>query len=635
MDPTQRQIAAEVARLTHDHQFRKAAQTVSDYCGLQKKISSEKASEYLPPLQIFLHWLLNNGGMPEAAQLLWTPNQFDPRPQFTRDVWNLFESTSTGLIIGAASCSKSFGMGVRLFLEWIRDPLWTTIRVIGPSEDHLETNLFSHLVNLHDSASLPMPGEIGSLFIGMSRRNQISSIKGVVIPVGRVKKAGRLQGTKRKPRAQLHPVFGELSRLFIFLDEIENVPAGVWSDIDNVLSNLDQVDTVGLKIFGAYNPTNPFDEVGVRAAPPFGWKDFDVDKHYRWTSTRGWEVLRLDGERCENVLQGKIVFPGLQSQAGLERIAKNAGGRQSPGYMSMGRGAYPTISGEMTIIPPGMVPKFRGEYIWLDKPVAVGSVDMALEGRATAIFTTGRLGKATGIKWPASLEFPEGKTDMFRDPVSNQVIPRWGLQAEQQFPLPKGDTVAMKNSVIDLAKRAGIRPEYLCLDRTGNGAGVHDLIKNEWSASVIGVNYSSSPTERKIMEEDEQNCKEAYDRIDSELWFAFRAWAEFCVLMVHPQMDMQKLTPQITQRLFRMVGGKRKVESKKDFCSRGYESPDEADSLTLLVHAARIGSSLTPSMKGTSGGDSNPGDDDWWQGNLYPGGVRVDPSNMADTLDGI
>lgn len=572
--------------------------------------------------------------MPEAAQLLWTPNQFSPEPQFTKDTWKLFEETSTGLLMGGASCTKSFSMGVRLFLEWIRDPMWTTVRVIGPSEDHLETNLFSHLVNLHESASLPMPGEVGSLFIGLNRRNQVSSIKGVVIPVGRVKKAGRLQGTKRKPRTKVHPIFGELSRLFIFLDEIENVPAGVWSDIDNVLSNLDQVDSVGLKIFGAYNPTNPFDEVGIRAEPKFGWQGFDVDQHYRWTSTRGWEVLRLDGERSENVLQGRIIFPGLQSQAGLERIAKNSGGRQSPGYMSMGRGAYPSFTGEMTIIPPGMVPKFRGEFIWFDKPVPVGAVDMALEGKAIAIFTTGRFGKATGIKWPPSLEFPNGRVEMFRDPVTNSVIPRWGLQAEQQFPLPKGDTVKMKDEVIGLAKRAGIRPEFLCLDRTGNGAGVHDLIKNEWSSSVIGVNYSESPTDRKIMEEDEQNCKEAFPRIDSELWFAFRAWAEFCVLLIHPQMDMQTITPQITQRRYRVVNGKRKVESKKDFCSRGNESPDEADSLTLFVHAARVGGNITPSMKGGNSGDVGPDSDDWWEGLYYPGGARIDPSNQIDSLEG-
>jgi hypothetical protein len=624
-------LAKETARLVHEQKFRVAAQLISDACQLNVKVNSDRPKDYLPPLQTYLHWLLNNGGMAEAAQLLWTPNQFNPNPQSTQDVWKLFDESSTGLIMGAASMSKSFSMGVRLFLEWMRDPEWTSVRVIGPSEDHLETNLFSHLVNLHGTASLPMPGEVGSLYIGLNRRNLVSAIKGLVIPVGRVKKAGRLQGTKRKPRNAIHPTFGELSRLFIFLDEIENVPAGVWSDIDNVLSNLEQVDSVGLKIFGAYNPTNPFDEVGTRAEPVFGWRDFDKEKHFRWKSKRGWDVLRLDGEKSENVIAGRIIYPGLQSRPGLERIATNAGGRESPGYNAMGRGAYPTIGVAMTIIPAGMVNTIRGEFIWFDSPKSCGAVDMALEGGATASFTLGKVGLASGIKWPPSLEHPNGHTQMFRDVRTQQIIPRWGLQVEQQFPLPKGDTVAMKEAVVDLARRAGIPPELLCVDRTGNGAGVHDLIKSEWSTAVIGVNYSSSPTDRKIMEEDDKPAKESYDRIDSELWFALRAWAEFKVLLFHPQMDLNKVTPQLTQRLYRMQGGKRKVESKKDFKSRGNDSPDEADSVTLFVHAARVGGDITPSMRGGNAGVT-PDSDEWWEGQGEMEN-RIDPSNMTESLE--
>jgi hypothetical protein len=619
-------LAAAVSALVHEKKFRVAAQLVSDACKLDQKIASERQQDWLPTLQLYLHWLLNNNGMEEAAQLLWTPTQFSPLPQSTRDVWKLFDRAAMGLVMGAASMSKSYGFGVRSFLEWIRDPEWTTVRVVGPSEDHLESNLFSQLVSLHDQASLPMPGTVGSLYIGLNRRNLISSIKGLVIPVGKVKKAGRIQGTKRKPRPKPHPVFGPLSRMIIFLDEIENVPEGVWSDIDNALSMVDGVSNAGLKIFGAYNPTNQTDEVGVRAEPPFGWPEFDLDKHFNWISKRGWEVLRLDGERSENVVQGRTIFPGLQTREGLETIAKNAGGVQSGGYLTMGRGAYPSQTLEMTVIPPGMLNKARGEFIWLEVPQSCGSADLALEGGATAVFTVGKVGLATGIKWAPTIEHPAGRTEMFKD-ESGQVKPRWAVQVDQQFPLPKGDTVAMAASVTDMAKKAGIKPELLCVDRTGNGAGVHDLILNDWSSSVHGVNYSSSPTDRRILEEDSKVANEEFDRIDSELWFALRAWIDFRVVLIHPQVDLKKITPQITQRRFRVIAGKRKVESKKDFKARGNESPDEADSLTLLIHAVRLGKMITPSMKG-SGNSSAGEDEDWWGEDM----VTIDPSNMTDTL---
>src|SRR5438477_286885 len=104
----------------------------------------------------------------------------------------------------ALAKSVSEKVHAQKFVEAARqlsDPENTAVKVLGPSEDHLEANLFSHLVDLHRCASLPMPGEVGELFIGMDRRNQTASIKGTVIPIGKVKKAGRLQGTKRKARS--------------------------------------------------------------------------------------------------------------------------------------------------------------------------------------------------------------------------------------------------------------------------------------------------------------------------------------------------------------------------------------------------------------------------------------------------
>jgi hypothetical protein len=630
-DPTERRLAADVSALVHADDVISAARSVVDFCRLDLRV--EKPGLATEVLQNYLHHLLNAGGPEEAASILWTKNQFTSEPKFTKDLWKFFDEVNTGLIMGASSCSKSFGIGVRLMLEWIRDPMWTTIKVVGPSEAHLEQNLFSHLVSLHKTAKLPMPGEIGELFIGMDRRDQLSSIHGLVIPKGQTKKSGRIQGTKRKPRVNPHPVFGNRSRMFIFIDEIENVPAGVWKDLGNALSQVDEEGEVGgFKVFGAYNPTNQHDEVGKRAEPVFGWEHFDLSQHFRWKSKRGWEVLRLDGEQSENVKQGKILFEGLQSQAGLNRIATDAGGRETAGYYSMGRGAYPPSGISLTIIPPGMVPKIRGEYIWYDTPVAVGGCDLALDGGDAAVFTLGKWGRATGMKLPPSVEHPNGHTVMFKDKYQ-KVQPRWGLQVEGQFTLPKGETVAMKDSVIDFAQRAMVRPEFLCLDETGHTRGVVDLVKYEWSEAVHGVNYSDGSSETKIAEEDTKTCKESYDRMCAELWFATRKFAEFGYLLLSPSMDLSTLTPQLTQRKSKPAGKQTKVEPKREYSDRtGQPSPDEADSLTLLVHAVRTGANFVMSMKPGDGNTHREGDEDdgWYDGN---GGCRIDASNRTDYLD--
>lgn len=633
-DPTEKKLATLAADLIHQEKPLEAAQAIRDYCELKVKLDKDPAT-YNPVLLHYLHYLLDSGAPEEAASLLWTPNQFTTEPQCTRDLWNLFDTSSQGLIMGAGSMSKSYGMGVRFFLEYIRDPAFTTIKVIGPSEDHLEANLFSHLVSLHKTAKLPMPGVVGELFIGLNRRDQLSSIKGTVIPIGKVKKAGRLQGTKRKPRPNPHPIFGARSRLFIFIDEIENVPGGLWSDVDNILSNVsEEGDYSGFKIFGAYNPTNQNDEVGKRAEPPFGWSEFDGEKHFRWKSTRGWDVLRLDGEKSENVIQGKTVFPGLQTRAGLEAIARNAGGRNSPGYFSMGRGMYPPSGIELTIVPPGMIPKMRGTFIYYDDPIPVGSCDLALEGGASAIYTLGKWGRATGILYPPSVEHPLGRKFMFKDKLG-ATIARWGLQADQQFPVTKGDTIKVKDGLLELNRKAAVRGEYFACDRTGAGSGVADLLKHEWSPSIHDVNYSEGASKDKVMIEDRKTCAEEFERMWSELWFAMKKWAEFSYLLINPSMDISELIPQLTNRKFRTAGFKTRVESKAEYMSRGYDSPDKADSLTLFVHAARKGSGVILGMQLDETSDMPGGEDfDGWEDEMQlRGGARIDITNTTEFLD--
>jgi hypothetical protein len=102
-------------------------------------------------------------------------------------------------------------------------------------------------------------------------------------------------------------------------------------------------------------------------------------------------------------------------------------------------------------------------------------------------------------------------------------------------------------------------------------------------------------------------------------------------MLINPAIDLSKLTQQVTQRRFRS-GAKRRVESKKDYMSRGYASPDDADSLTLLVLAARRGAQVTLSMRGVDV-EANDGFDDWWEvGRDVQNGVYIDPSNRSDYL---
>ena len=113
-----------------------------------------------------------------------------------------------------------------------------------------------------------------------------------------------------------------------------------------------------------------------------------------------------------------------------------------------------------------------------------------------------------------------------------------------------------------------------------------------------------SATEMKILEEDSKTGKEEYDRACSELWFALRKWMEFMLIMFSPQIDFSRLAEQMTGRQF-APGKFNRVESKKDYKTRNAgRSPDEADTMTLLVHVVRVSFGVIPSMNLSKGATS-------------------------------
>jgi hypothetical protein len=611
--------------LLHAEQPVEAARLLIANAGRNDKVTTK--SEAFAVLTPLLHYCLNNAGMEEAAQLLWSPTLFTPKPESTARVWRAFDSDNYILLMGAASMSKSYSMGVRLMLEWIRDPEFTTVQVIGPSENHLEDNLFSHLVELHRSATIPLPGVIGKLFIGIDPRKRRGAIRGVVVPLGK-KAAGRIQGTKRFNRKKPHKIFGTLSRMFVFLDEMVNIPKGIWKDIDNVLANA-QGDN-GLKVIGAFNPTDPQDEVGKRCEPKGGWAGFDPDRDFDWKSVRGWRVVRLDAKYSENVQAGVKIYEGLQTKEGYDLIIANSGGTDSQGYHTMARGCFPPMGVCMSVISGGTLNKIKGEFIWLETPNECAGFDPALQGKDSAYFAKGKFGVAAGIRLPPTVAAPNGTTIFFKNRVGNNA-PRWALQLEAMFKFPKpvGEipTKELADAVVKICKQLSIKPGWLCMDRTGNGQGVWDMVKYLWSTEVQAVNYSEGCTDRKIMAEDTKTPDELYDRIQTELWFLAQKLIEFDYVKILPAADTADLITQLGTRWFRATGKISKVESKDDYKLRNQAtSPDEADAFTLMCfgarNAAQVTFGMTPENTSADGYDEDDNSPDY----------RVDCTNRFEDL---
>jgi hypothetical protein len=581
-------FAKSVAGPLHLGNRQTSATLVSKHLGLDAAVKDDAHANVI--LLSFLQFLLDGNRYIDAAALLWSPSLFSGEPRSVKMIWEaLFRNVSV-MIPGAASMGKSYSLGVWMMLDWVRDPAYTNVQVVGPSENHLERNLFSHLVKLHRSSALPLPGEIRRLEISVDNKEKSSGLYGVVVPIG-TKSAGRLQGVKVLARPAPHPQFGALTRLRVVMEEAELIPVGIHEDLTNILSNSSGIEQ--FKVAAPFNPKDPNSQCAVRCEPIDGWQSIDVETSEEWTSKRGWKVVRLDGYKSENVIEGTQRFFGMQTKEGLEKLTLNAGGVGTPGWYTMARGWYPPSGVDLAVIPQHLVNDIYGTYEFIETPRSVGAVDVALEGGDNAVFALGKIGSASG--WRRQGE--NGKPGVFVPFVDeyNQRINKECLQLEQLFTLPKGDTLKLVAEIRRVCAGAYVKGEYLGVDRTGNGAGVHDILVSSFHGGVKGINPSSSPTERRILEEDQQLPCDEYAYLLSELWFATRKFIEFGFIKISPNVPQDPLIAELTGRRFLLTQKKVKVESKKDYKSRGNKSPDRADALTMLVHVVRLMSSGPPS----------------------------------------
>lgn len=585
-------LTKEVSLPLHLGDRASAAHIVATKTGQKFLKEKPDKKEIEGTLEAFLQYLLDNERYQDAANLLWTPALFSAEPRSVAMLFDAMFENVTTMVPGAASMGKSYALGVWHYLDWRRDPLYTSVQVIGPSENHLQKNLFTHLVKLHRQSSIKFAGaEVMQLGITTDPHERSSGIFGVVIPLGK-KSSGRLQGMKAVPRPVPHPVLGNMSRMRVMLEEAENIPVGIWEDVTNILSNVS--GTERFKICAPFNPKDPNGPCAQRCEPVDGWLSLDIETSETWVSKRGWTVVRVDAYKSENVLLGYEKYPGLQTKEGLEKLIANAGGVGTPGYYTMARGWFPPSGVDLAVIPQHLMHEIVGEYTFTDTPEICAGVDVALEGEDTAVMCLGRCGHASGWRKPG-LNGAKGDFVQFKDPRGN-MIRKYVVQIDSMFNLPKGDTLRLVAAISDTCSGARVNGKYLGVDRTGNGAGVHDiLVSKTQTAYCAGVNPSSSPTERRIMQEDQKLPCDEYAWLISELWFAVRKYAEYGYIKIHPNVPQDPLFHELTGRRFLLTGAKTKVESKKEYKSRGNRSPDRADATTILLHAVRLNLGAPPS----------------------------------------
>lgn len=557
--------------------------------------------EAIQVLQALERNLAEDGRYLEVAVLLWGNGMFDSRPSVVKQVFEYVLKNSRLLIMGASSLSKTFSCGVLFYLFWRQDPYWTAVKLAAPSEDHLYTNLFSHLVALHRGAVIPMTEDDAKnvnvnetdLFISMANALPEMRVQGVLCKQSNVS-AGAMRGHKPKPyRKPNHPKFGNSTRLFILIDEGSQVSPGAFEDIRTTEASIDEkMDNV--KIVISFNPEEVSDKVVKMAEPEEGWDAEQVDTLYNWTSKQGYPVLRLDGKRFENVVERRVIYPRMLTYEAFLSFLR--AGEHSGVYWAKGRGFPPLADNAHTIVPPAWMTSQRGEPIYTGKVKHIAALDTALAGSDKALLGVGRWGEAAGWR-----DHKNSEPIWFVNRVNiSERITKHVLVMDQIFQLPKtSSTVDIVGEVMGRCKQMEIPPENVVMDKGGNASGVWSHATKFWG-NVLGVESGERASEDKILADDQMVAYDVYQLKASELWFAFKRWLDpvVCAVLINPIVPTSPLFSQITTRRYRNTKGQKlQVEPKHEYRLRNNGvSPDEADILLLLVEWCRRRGEYTPGI---------------------------------------
>ena len=536
-------------------------------------------------VQNYVQSLLDADQFEAAATILWGPNVYDWRPRSSMDTWRCLFDHDKLLIQGAGAMGKTFGAAAWFLLDWMRDPHYTCIKVVSLTAEHAQRNVFAAIKKFYTTALVKPEFEGSETLVKSIQANNDSKngIHLVAVPKGD-SGTGTMRGFHPSPRSgKPHPKWGRMSRTHVVLDEAEEVPSGVWEGLQNILSAADTEGAKGrIKIFAASNPKDRTSEFGKRCEPKGGWGSIDCEEDFEWDSRDGWKVLRLDAARCENVVEKKVVFPGLQSWEGYQSY--EAKGKTAE-YFTMARGFFPQEGTSMAIMTPAMMDNAMGITRFIGPVVPLCAFDLALEGNDSVVCSYGRFGLSDGYT-PMSGRFVEYKK------------PKVVLQLDSQMTFPKLPTLEQTANIVKFCKQMKIAPNWVCVDRTGNGAGIHDSLCTLFGKDVLGVNYSTAATDTHILGDDSLPASQLYSGVVTELIFGLAKYLEFEYLKISPGFRSELLVRQATARRYKQKGlGLVRVESKGDYCKRTRQpSPDALDSLSLLVFLMRQRGGMTATM---------------------------------------
>jgi hypothetical protein len=400
--------------------------------------------------------------------------------------------------------------------------------------------------------------------------------------------------------------------VILICDEGHFMPMGFLDSLANLESN----DRCYAAILG--NLPDVHNPLGRSAEPRIGWESLpDTDKtrvyETKWRSGRTIQLIGMDSPNLDYP-EGEEPFKKLIGRRYIEQCAENYG-RDSDKFNMFASGKVPKACMSRTVYTSHDCEKFNTklQVQWSHEKVVRGYMMDAAYSGVGGDRTPGApfvFGKDVEHKW----RFWIGPIILYpgsRDPKISHTD-AIALQCRQE------------------CEAHDIPPEHVFYDGTGRSSLTSSFARL-WSPNVVPIEFGGVATDRptfngeKHLDGDKKgeikSCRECFDRLVTELWFAIRT------AIHHDQIRgmTQEMIDEGCQRRWELVrGSKYSIEPKEGerngepvgMKARGLRSPDLNDMLAAGLEGARrlgfpLGKQFPASKKRTTAWLDHMRDEEW------------------------
>jgi hypothetical protein len=507
--------------------------------------------------------------MKAAFDILW------PEQRLTYNYWmeRMFREhcnhdTETFSIAGGAGLGKSQTCAYIAILFWLALPHERAVMVTSTTLSSLKSRIYGYIVRALNELVIKVPYLISNTpppSIRISAQDSINGIFGIAAKHGTAEQCiSEIKG--RHPK----------NAVLLILDEATDMPPGILDAIPNLRKGLED----RLQVIAIGNSTSTTDLHGALSTPFNGWDSINPAKDFRWKTTQPNGICLYFNPYDSPAIHEPDPF----KKAALSKFmmtaesllkAEREEGTESEGFWKFTMGFWRSRSTDKTVVSEAFLkdydPTRPAEFSGKVPLVVVAGLDPAFSvGGDKCILRLAVLGHHVNGKM--ILDF-RGESFVF--PLKIQA--NTGKSAEIQI----------ADQTIHICAQYGVALNTLCIDASGAGRGLADVIQLRSGGGLTPTKiYSTNLRKSTAQTTFDVVISSAY-----EMWFKGREFISNSQIFGLDAMAYG----QLHTRLIEDKNGKKELE-KKDVYKRRMSSissllgrsPDEADAAMLAVQSAAL-----------------------------------------------